>query len=411
MDKIFRSSWFIKVISFLIALMLYNVVSSDTGRSSHDSSLFMNSGATRQTMTVDLGVKYDEDKYVISDVPENVNLLLEGSIEQITKARFVTTKEVYIDLTGKKPGTYKAKVLYKGFPSGLKVTPDPASITVTLQKKVKKSFPVNIDYIHQEDLQEGYKVGDAKINPESVSVIGAEDYVNRIAFVKGVVDLKGAGSVLKTRMALNAYDADGNQLNVTINPAIANVEVPILSPSKEVPISVKPTGSLPDGLAIASIDIDPKTVKVYGKKDVIDGIDKISDIPLPLNGIDKSQTIELKVPVPKGAERVDPEKISVQVTLNDNIQRTLEDIPIAVNIPADEDKKVTFVDPSTQTIDVDVTGAKSIVDKLKQSDIKLSVNITDQGPGDVDLPIQVDGPDNVTIRLKKSTVTVHIDES
>ncbi|MGV3487382.1 MAG: YbbR-like domain-containing protein [Tuberibacillus sp.] len=412
MDKIFRSSWFIKVISFLIALMLYNVVSSNAQISNDDGSLFMKSGATRQSVTENLTVRYDEDKYVVTGVPETVNLLLEGSIEQITKAKFMTTKEVYIDLSGKKPGTYKVKVMYSGFPSGLKVTPDPQSINVTIQKKVKKKFPVTIDYIHKEDMQEGYKAGDPKIMPELVTVIGAEDFVNRIAFVKGFVDLKGAEDVLKTRMTLNAYDEDGNQLNVTINPAIANVELPIISPSKDVPVSVKTTGTLPDGKAIASIDIDPKTVTVYGKKAVLSTIDKISDIELPLGDIGKSQTIELTVPIPKGAEKVEPNKISVKVTLNEDVKRTLQDVPIAVNMPADQNKRVTFVDPPTRTINVDLIGAKSILDKIQQSDIKLSIDVSNAAAGeDVHLPIQVKGPDNVTIRLERETVTVRIDQS
>jgi len=120
MDKIFRSSWFIKVISFLIALMLYNMVSSNNQLSHNDINPFTPSTSTKQTVTEKLNVIFDQDKYVVTGAPETVNLLLEGSIGQITKTRLITTKEAYIDLTGKKPGTYKAKVLYKVSPQILK---------------------------------------------------------------------------------------------------------------------------------------------------------------------------------------------------------------------------------------------------------------------------------------------------
>jgi YbbR domain-containing protein len=411
MDKIFRSSWFIKIIAFLIALMLYNVVSSDGHSTNGDGSLLMNSGSSKQTMTEDLVIKYDSDKYVVTgQIPSTVDLLLQGSIEQITKAKFMTTREVYIDLTGKRPGTYKAKVLTDGFPSNLKIYPDPSYVTVTLQKKVKKTLPVSIDFIHKEDLEDGYKVGDAKVSPSMVTAVGAEDIVNRIAFVKGVVDLTGAKDTVKTRVALNAYDKDGNQLNVTINPAVASVEVPIISPSKDVPIYLKPMGDLPDGKAIASITIEPQMVTVFGKSDVIAGIDKIAGIELPLGNINSSQTVQLNVPVPEGAEKVEPDKISVKIDLNDNSKRTLKDVPIAVNMPADQNKKVTFVDPPNRTIDVTLVGAKSVIDKIEQSDIKLSIDVGNAQTGDSDLPIQVSGPDNVTIQLERDTVTVHIEE-
>jgi len=411
MDKIFRSSWFIKVISFLIALMLYNMVSSNNQLSHNDINPFTPSTSTKQTITEKLNVIYDQDKYVVTGAPETVNLLLEGSIGQITKTRLITTKEAYIDLTGKKPGTYKAKVLYRGFPSNLKITPDPQSVTVTIMKKIKKTLPVSVDFIHKNELQEGYKVGEPKINPDTVTVIGGEDFVDRIAFVKGVVDLKGMDSSFNTRMTLHAYDEDGNQVNVAINPAVASVLVPVLSPSKDVPVTVKTTGNLPDGLALADIDIDPETVTVFGKKSVLDAIDHIGDIELPLGGIDKSQTVELTVPVPDGAEKVEPRKIKVKVTISQKAKRTLKDVPISVNMPAGQNKKVKFIDPESRTIDVVLTGAKNVIEKIQQSDIKLSIDVGNASSGDVELPIQVIGPDNVTMRLEKNTVTVHIENA
>lgn len=412
MDKIFRSSWFIKIIAFLIALMLYNVVSSDGHRPATDNSLFMNSGSSKETITEDLLVKYDQDKYVVTgQIPQTVDLMLEGSVDQITKAKLTTTREAFIDLTGKKPGTYKVNVETDGFPSSLKVFPDPSSVTVTIQKKVNKDFPVSVDYIHKEDLENGYKVGDPKINPTTVTVIGAEDVVDRVAYVQGVVDLSGAKDTVKTRVALNAYDKDGVQLNVTVNPALASVELPIISPSKDVPIYLKPTGDLPDGKAIASIALDPESVKVFGKSDVIAGIDKIGDIELPLGNITQSGTIMLDVPVPKGAEKVEPNKVSVNITLNEDAKRTLKDVPIAINMPADQNKKVTFIDPASRTMDVTLVGAKSIIDKINQSDIKLSIDVGQASSGDTELPVQFTGPDNVTATLSQDTVKVHIEGS
>ena len=88
----------------------------------------------------------------------------------------------------------------------------------------------------------------------------------------------------------------------------------------------------------------------------------------------------------------------------------MKDVPIAINMPADQNKKVTFIDPPDRTIDVVLVGAKSVIDQVNQSDIKLSVDVGDTDPGDVKLPIQVSGPDNVTVQLGQETAKVHIDK-
>lgn len=407
MDKIFRSSWFIKIISFLIALMLYNVVSSNEIADNNDNAFSFTTGNQKATMTEELEAKYDHDKYIVMGLPKTVDLLLRGTSEQITKAKLLATRRVYVDLTGKKPGTYRVKVLTAGFPAGLHVEPNPSSIRVTIQRKVTKNFSVNVDFLNKNDLANGYQLGDAKIDPAKVAVTGAEDIVNRIAFVKGIVDVQDASDTIRARMALNAYDKDGNQLNVLINPGIARVEVPLVHPSKEVAVDIHPTGHAPNDKSVASIDVDPQTVKVYGKKEVLNSIDKIT-LNLALNRIDHSGAYEVKVPVPSGADKVEPDKVTVNVTFKEDEKKTVKNVPIAVEGLDDPDQTVAFISPKDRMADVVLIGDKNAIDAIKPSDIQLIVDLAGLGEGEHEVEIKVKGPKNVEIRPVPKTAKVRI---
>ncbi|MFC4620498.1 YbbR-like domain-containing protein [Camelliibacillus cellulosilyticus] len=411
MDKLFRNNWFIRIVSFLIALMLFSMVSTEDHPSKDEGALYKNRSERTETVIQDLGVKYDRDKYIVSGIPDKVKVELKGTINQLTMARLSAAKRVFVDLTNKKAGIYKVKVQTSGFPSDLKVTVIPDTISVTIQKRVTETFPISIDLLNKSKLEDGYSVGSPTFEPKSVSVTGTEKAIDRLAFVKGVVDLKGVSGSVNQTVTLNGYDRNGDQLNVTIDPAEVTVNVPIISPSKKLPVDVKPTGSLPDGEAIESITVDPTTVKVFGSRTVLDGLDKLPSLNLPLDGIDHDQTFDLDVPVPKGAEKVEPSSVKVHVKLSNNTTRTLKGVPIAVDTAANKDQTVTFMDPKDRTVDVGLTGAKSILNNMKQADIKVTIDVSNLPAGKHKVPIQVTAPDNVGVTLSQKNANVEIAES
>ncbi|HEX6923419.1 MAG TPA: YbbR-like domain-containing protein, partial [Bacillales bacterium] len=65
MDKLMRKNWFVKLLSFLIALLLYTIVTGD--QPSSPFGLGAPAGSSpdqpRQLENVELAVHYDEEKY------------------------------------------------------------------------------------------------------------------------------------------------------------------------------------------------------------------------------------------------------------------------------------------------------------------------------------------------------------
>ncbi|WEG12613.1 CdaR family protein [Pullulanibacillus sp. KACC 23026] len=410
MDRLFRNSWFIRIISFLIALMLYTMVTAEQPTKNSTAVLL---GTNDQSTTINetLDAKYDKDKEILYGLPDTVQIQVKGNSEEILKTKYTTTKSVYIDLTGKSPGTYKVHPEVSGFPSGVKLNIVPSTVTVTLEKKVTKTLPISVDLLNKGSLPAGYKLGTPVLSPKEVTVTGGQKLVDSISFVKGVLNAQDVTGAVNQQVPLNAYDENGNQLDVTLNPAVVRIKIPVVSPSKVVPIDIQPTGSPPDGESIKSVTLSSETVQIFGSHDVIDGIDSIHDIPLNLGNLNKSNQVDIKIPVPNGAEKVNPAKVTATVQFEKTVTKKISDIPIIVNDSTSKSRDVSFNDPQNRTVDVTISGAKSIISQIKSSDLKVVINIGSLSTGEHVVPILLTTPDFVDGVLSQTTADIVISNS
>ncbi|MBM7644495.1 YbbR domain-containing protein [Scopulibacillus daqui] len=322
MDKLFKSKWFIRILSFLIALMLYTVVSSNDQSAGGQATRIIGRSSQTAAVTEPLKVEYDQDNYVVTGAPSSVKVEMKGPSDLILKAKLLSNHKVYINLNGKGPGRYSATVQTEGFPSGIQVTPIPSTVDVNVQEKTAKTFPVSIDVANKDKVASGYNVGVPQTSRDTVKVTGSKKMVDSVAFVKGVVDVSGASSTVRQQATLHAYDSSGNLLNVNISPSKTYVKVPIISGyAKRVPVHISEQGSLPDGVSIDSIQVEPQTVTVYGSKDALKDIDSIDGVVLPLDNITDDKTFKLDVPTPDGAKSVDPGTIKVKVKVKTSSEK------------------------------------------------------------------------------------------
>ena len=407
MDKLFKSSWFIKIISFLIALMLYTMVATEQP-AKNSSAVLLGNMDQSATLNENLDAKYDKNKEVLLGLPSSVQVHIKGNSEQILKTKFTTTRKVFIDLTGKGPGTYRVSPQTSGFPSGVKYSIVPSTVTITLQKKVTRTLPVSIDLINKDQMKNGYKLGDPELKPKTVTVTGGEKMVDSISFVKGILNVKDVTGPVNQQISLNAYDENGNQLDVNLSPSNVRVNIPVESPSKVVPIDVKLTGTPPDGKSVQSVNLSNQTIKLFGSHDVIDNIDSIHDIPLDLGSLDKNNQIKIKVPVPNGADKADPDTITATVVFGQTVTRTLTDIPIVINDAPNSNQKVSFEDPKGRSVNVVLSGAKQILNQVKPSDIKALIDISSLSSGKHIVPITLVSPEFIDGALSQSQATITI---
>ena len=137
MDKWMNSPWFIRIFSLLLALMIYVSVNIETQSNSTSRNTVGQSDV--ETVTdVPVVVYYDQENLVVSGVPQSVNVMLEWPKSIVTPTKLQRDFEVYVDLSKLSIGKHTVPLKYRNISEKLRVTIDPATITVTIDERVSK---------------------------------------------------------------------------------------------------------------------------------------------------------------------------------------------------------------------------------------------------------------------------------
>jgi YbbR domain-containing protein len=415
MDKLLNSSWFVKIIAFLLALMMYTVVSMETQQEAEKRSFWTKISTNSETLqNVEIKPYFNENEYILTDMPASVDVTLTGSSRLITKATKVDKEfEVYIDLTNKDPGLKRVKVQVRNLPEGLKAKVSPEYVEVTLHKKVTKELPINVDLKNLRKLPEGYTAGEVEFSPKSVKVTGAEDMIDEISFVTGFVDVGKANESIKTKVPLRAYNQQGDLIDVQLTPEVVEVNVPIQKPKKTVPISVNTTGELKDGLSLASITTDPSEITLTGTTSELDKYESYKGISVDLSKITKDTVLTMDISPPDGIETVSQDKVTVKIDVEEtDITRTFENVPLKL-LGVDEGKKATLLDPKDGMVDVTVKGKKEKIESLEKSDLQGIVDVSKLEQGKHEVKIDWNNPAdiNLTDTVQEASVEIETETS
>ena len=400
--------WFLRGIALLLAIMLYLSTNIDKNVSDNFNPSPFPVGDTTETISgVPVSAYYDEEKYIVSGIPEKVSVTLEGQNNVVAAAKVKRQFEVFVNLRGYTPGTYEIPLKYSGVPNNLHLKVQPAKIQVTIKKKEVKSFPVAVKYLNENQVQKGTVIDKPIVKPGTVEVAGTTDQLSQIALVRAYVDLKGISKTVTKEAKIVLYDKDGNQLDLKTSSSTVNVTVPVSSPEKTVSLGVTKKGSLQEGITVTSIKVEPSEVEIYGSKDVLDNITSLEGIEVDLSKITESTTFDASVSLPKGVTKADPSQVKVTVEVQKQQRKTITDIPLQVNGLSDL-LTMKLSDPQNGKISVDVFGDASVVEKMSAEQIKASINIGNMSAGTHDVPIQISGPNNVTLELKQKNAKVEL---
>lgn len=469
MDKWFKSKWFVRAISLAFAILLFIFVNVEANTPKTDSRFIP--GASDETETLEdipLHIQMDEDRYVVSGVPEYVTVSLEGSNSILTPTVRQRNFKAYIDLEGLDEGEHTVEVAHENVPNGLSVYIEPKTVDVTIEERETKEFGVNVDFINTDDLTEGYELGEPKVEPEAITITSSKSVIDQIAMVKVFVDVAGlTDDIDKREVPVNVYDNQGNELNVNVQPETVSVSANVHNPTKSVPIKVPTKGKLPKGYELTSVTPDEEEVTVYGTTSTLEDIEDISTNEIDLSKIEESETVEATLDVPDGV-KVDSDQVEVSVklekkdskpktdsetvseeeeeadkedeaaedeededtvvedeTAEENAEKiteaedkeeakttdtTLQDIPIEIE-GADENHDVSIIQSDNAVIDVTAEGEEQDITDLTAENIRVFINAADLDEGEHKLPITIEGPDSIQLDGTIKNVAVEVKSS
>ncbi|MBO1000709.1 YbbR-like domain-containing protein [Bacillus sp. SD075] len=445
MDKFTNSAWFMRIVAFALAALLF--ISINFEMESDKKSLGLSTAPEISTETIEnvpVEVYYDRENLVVSGVPETVDVTLKGAKSLLINAKNQRDFKVYVDLSdpaismGDRTVTFKISELNEK----LVATIDPEYAEVNVQERVTKEFSVEAEY-NSSLLEEGYTAGQPTVSPKTVKITGAKDAIEQISYVKANLEIsKGLNETVNGKATVKALDRDLNKLDVTIEPSSVAVSLKVSIPSKTVSIAPKQTGKAKDGIRITSISVDPKEVTLFGSETSLEKIDGIN-LPVNISKIDGDTELELDLDKPESVQKMSLGKAKVKIrTEKVNVdeenakpvieeeepeteqkqeeqvveEEAKEDEPAAIesktfnNIPI---VPVGIQDDQNAELESDVTsitllGETDDLKKITKDDINLTVDVSnlDEGTHDVDLAVTV--PEGVEWELDSKTVSVTI---
>ena len=316
-----------------------------------------------------------------------------------------------LDLTDYGAGTHKVEVKYNNPIKSLKPKIDPSRVTIVIYPKISESKTLNTDILNTDKLASTLVISSVKLDKDEIIIKSYKEKLETVANVKALVDVNAlnatkAGTYTLDNVKLVAYDEKGTEIkDIEIIPGSVTATVVISSPSKVVPVKIVPIGDVASGSAISSITSNVSTVTLYGDEEVLSAINEIN-VNIDVSGLSKDKSYQETIVKPNGVRSMSDTAVTISVKMQTETSKEFKDIQLEFqNLDTSKYKALAKSEADTK-VDVVVKGVSSLLDKLKQEDIKAYVDLSDLGVGTYQVPVIVTGTD---LKLKYSSRTIKIE--
>lgn len=355
--------------------------------------------------------EYNEEAFVVEGVPEGADIVLMGRKSDLYLAEQLGDHKLTLDLTDYGAGTHKVEVKYNNPIRSLKPKIDPSRVTIVIYPKISESKTLNTDILNTDKLESTLVISSVKLDKDEVIIKSYKEKLETVANVKALVDVNAlnatkAGTYTLENVKLVAYDEKGTEIkDIEIIPGSVTATVVISSPSKVVPVKIVPIGDVASGSAISSITSNVTTVTLYGDEEVLSSINEIN-VNIDVSGLSKDKSYQETIVKPNGVRSMSDTAVTISVKMQTETSKEFKDIQLEFqNLDTSKYKALAKSEADTK-VDVVVKGVSSLLDKLKQEDIKAYVDLSDLGVGTYQVPVIVTGTD---LKLKYSSRTIKIE--
>lgn len=154
--------------------------------------------------------------------------------------------------------------------------------------------------------------------------------------------------------------------------------------------------------------INPKKVTVFGREALLRSINELT-ADLDLSDVKKDITIEVPLNLPQGVNKTTPESVEVKIDLKEVEKKTVMGNTITLE-GAEEDMEYEFINPVSGAVDITVSGFREKLDAVDSESFSLFANVTGLAPGEHEIEIEAEGPEDIEWELTKNKVTIQIQE-
>ncbi len=273
----------------------------------------------------------------------------------------------------------------------------PEFIKVRVEKLDAKTFPVEFQ-LHGS-VAEGYQVGTAAIEPESITVSGPVDQVSQVAKVVAVLEVEELAEQYTGNLPLTLLNAKGevlSDLEVSLDAESVYVVLPLVV-IREIDLTVH----LVDGGGAteqnATYKIEPEQITVSGPAEAMEGLVELSLGSVDLGKVNGTKVISFPISLQPQLKNVSGiSTANVTVTVSGLQTRSLD----VENISLINDSSNYDVDLKTQVCTVVIRGKQEDLDLIDPSQIRIVVDmsaITTVGTYPVPAKVHLDTSDSVGV--------------
>lgn len=359
---------------------------------------------------------YDQDGTQIDDEDILADVIIKGPRNEVLKMVNNKDYKFFIDTTSVKDGESKDMELsVDNKPENVIVTSSPSTFKVVAHKRVvRDDLSLQVEAVNVDKMGSNLTVESIELASADAQVSGSSEKVDSVATIKALVNvesIKAAGSVTLTdkNVVYRAYNSVGDTVDVDVEVKDKSATVKVDDYGKEVPIVIKFTGKVPDGKSIGKYELNTEKVFLYGDKKKISEITELV-VEVNVADIKASSSVTVNIPKPEGVVSLSQNKVNVKVDFEKSTTKTIENVPVqSVNLSSGYSVQSA---EGELLLNVELTGAASVINEINVDDILLEVDLADLSAGRHSVKVKVAVLDSrVGYKLSKEKVEVVIVKS
>jgi YbbR domain-containing protein len=359
-------SYLSKMTSVILALILAVIIWATAVRANDPE----------ETSTLEVPIEVvgtPPDAELVNRPPDVVRLTIQGpgsSLENVSPDDY----RALIDLSDVPYGDTTVQIQLQGDVELVEVVSwFPEDALIEMEQIVTREIPIAFQV--RGEVARGHRIGDERVEPESVQITGPAPRVDQIAEGRVIVFVDDAREDITEQRRPTYYDTQGNVASVvglTVEPSEVEAIIPVeeLAGFAEKPITVDWIGEPAPGYRLLDVSVDPSSVQVTGLPTTLDAL-RVQTEPVDISGLTETEIRQVTLDLPDGVQLVDIQPVIVSVEIEPILSSSVVQRPIEVRALG-EGLEATL-DP--EEIRVFLFGPLPVLDTLAEDDVRVTVDL------------------------------------
>ena len=287
---------------------------------------------------------------------------------------------------------------------------DPDTVTLKIEERIRKNVPVDVKY--NNAVPENYMADkeNKTLDYEEINIVGPKSVIDKIAMARIEVDLNDRVDSISEQFKYTLCDEKGEPVDaamVTTNVEAVTLTLRIVQ-VKEIALIVDVIDGGGATKDTTQITIDPETIRVSGSDALLEGLESLELGVIDLGEMSEDQVLTFPIKLPEGVTNetgVLEATVDVKFSKLETKTLVIKEFK-AINVP--EGLKADVI---TKQLEIQIRGPKSVVNKLTEKDVTVTVDFSNEQAGTASLKAEITinaegvgavGSYMVTATLKKS---------